>query len=77
VGIWDTRTWGVRAFGKDVAWFMLLAQPHECICPRVCINKLNFKIIVQLYICCFQHKSVFEYAWKQVAVSLSTRGSRL
>jgi len=22
--------------------------------------------IVQLYICCFQHKSVFEYAWKQV-----------
>jgi len=22
--------------------------------------------IVQLYICCFQHKSVFEYAWRQV-----------
>jgi len=27
---------------------------------------LSLAQVVQLYICCFQHKSVFEYVWKQV-----------
>ena len=29
-------------------------------------SKLSLAEVVQLYICCFQHRSVFEYCWKQV-----------
>ena len=29
-------------------------------------SKLSLAEVVQLYICCFQHRSVFDYCWKQV-----------
>ena len=40
----------------------------QCLAGLSATTRLNLSLVdvVQLYICCFQHRSIFEYCWKQV-----------
>jgi len=40
----------------------------QCLAGLSATTRLNLSLadVVQLYVCCFQHRSIFEYCWKQV-----------